>query len=154
MAKLLYNALAPQFSLRALVSLDLKDSNPQLKKHLAQLLEDLGMSGQKQHSLSQLQTRLHRHLQGKAVLLVVDNVWTAEQLDALLPPARCFGAGSRVVITSRMAFLADSVSYKVGVRRQLGQGVHTCHESYMTTSACYMVGAGWLLAATGVDICS
>jgi hypothetical protein len=118
MAKLLFNALA--FCHTGFVVLNQEDSYPQLQQHLVQLLEDLGMSGQKQHSLGQLQAQLQTFLQGKAVLLVVDNVWTKEQLDALLPPPWCFGSGSRVIVTSRFKSMAadGSKRYKVSPAQQ------------------------------------
>lgn len=116
MATLLFNALASavehNFSHRAFITLNQEDSTTQLRQHLSQLLEDLGMSGQKQHSLRQLQSHLHDCVRGKTVLLVVDNVWTAEQLDALVPPAECFTPGSRLVVTSRFQSLAKDGSQR------------------------------------------
>jgi len=121
MARLLFNALAPRFTHRAYLSLNPEDSRQQLQQDLGQLLKGLGMSGPLASSLELLQIKLQTFVQGKAVLLVVDNVWTAEQLDTLLPPPRCFGSGSRVVVTSRCKSLATD-----GSKRYLVSPLSSC----------------------------
>ena len=51
---------------------------------------------------------LERRLRGSTVLLVIDDIWSAEQRDALLVP---LGPGSRVLLTTRNAQLLRSPSH-------------------------------------------
>lgn len=112
---LLYNQLAHRFTHKAIVTLKPADSGNMLMERLSGLLMDLDFTGQQLHGSTQLQSQLRTLVQYKAVLLLVDNVCSAQQLDALLPPVSSFGPGSRVVITSRLASLPNSQRYKVGV---------------------------------------
>lgn len=114
MAKLLYNHLRPAFPNSALIELDAADAKPQLQGHLISSLKQLGADNvDQQKELSLLQTRLQDLLSRKdqAVLLVVDTVWTPEQLDSLLPDQ--LGPGSRLIITSRAASMQQSSTWRV-----------------------------------------
>lgn len=120
MAMLLYNQLKSRFTHTAVVKLEATDSGNMLLERLFGLLTDLEFQGveppaEPHDDITQLQSQLHTFVQGKSVLLLVDNVCSAQQLDALLPPVSCFGPGSRVIITSRLASMPDSDQYKVGI---------------------------------------
>jgi hypothetical protein len=115
MGELLYNQLAHRFRHSAIVR-STADSGDMLMERLSGLLTDLRCPGPQPHAdITQLQSLLRTFVQGKAVLLLVDNVCSAQQLDDLLPLVSCFGPGSRVIITSRLASIPDSDQYKVGV---------------------------------------
>eukprot|EP00878_Enallax_costatus_P038372 GHUV01043584.1.p1 GENE.GHUV01043584.1~~GHUV01043584.1.p1 ORF type:complete len:350 (+),score=45.47 GHUV01043584.1:261-1310(+) len=58
-------------------------------------------------SAAKLLRTLHEYVRNKAVLILVDNVWSAGQVDKLLPGV--FGKGSRIIITSRSSRLPDSL---------------------------------------------
>jgi hypothetical protein len=124
---LLYNQLVHNFTHKAIVDLDAADSGEKLTERLSGLLTDLGFQGLQPHGITQLKSQLRTFVQDKAVLLLVDNVCNAQQLDALLPEALCFGPGSRVVITSRLASMPSSTRYKVGDASSCAQ--HCMHQS-------------------------
>lgn len=115
MAMLLHNQLVHKFKHKAIVELHEEDSGGKLKEHLSGLLEDLGFQGKPKHSSKELQFQYCTFVKDKAVLLLIDNVYSKEQLDALLPHAPCFGPGSRVIITSRFNSMPTSIRDKVGV---------------------------------------
>ena len=116
MARLLFNRLSPGFSRSALVELETEVGGQQLHSHVASALEQLGATNVN-GSLPSLTARLQEHLARSKVLVVIDNVWTAEQLDTLLP--RQFGEGSCLVITSRDAWNYQSERLQVGWRDPL-----------------------------------
>ena len=115
MARLLFNRLAPGFTRSAFVELAPDDGDAQLRGHLATALKQLGAGeGTEGLSKAELQARFKKYVRDTPnlkVLLVVDNVWMPEQLDALLPTA--FGQGSRVVVTSRSKDLSHSSTFRV-----------------------------------------
>jgi hypothetical protein len=112
MARLLFNRLAPRFLHRAFIRLNPEDGSRELQQHLVAALEGLGAAKfNKQQDAAQLLNVLAEFVRKRSVLLVVDNVWTAEQLDGLLPAA--LGPGSKVIITSRFKSLRGSRHYQV-----------------------------------------
>jgi hypothetical protein len=136
MAMLMYNLLAGRFPHRAIVKLEAEDMGGKLTERLSGLLRDLGFQGQQLHDIERLQSQLHTFVKDRAVLLLVDNVCDAQQLDALLPQApqaatgaTSFASGSRVIITSRLASMPVSNRYKVGV-------ASSCAQHYMHQSLC------------------
>eukprot|EP00878_Enallax_costatus_P002652 GHUV01002838.1.p1 GENE.GHUV01002838.1~~GHUV01002838.1.p1 ORF type:complete len:350 (+),score=96.84 GHUV01002838.1:867-1916(+) len=76
-ARLLFNQLSPHFQHRAYLSLEYKQAISSMQ--LQDVLKQLGATGQ--HSLQ----AFGDYVRGRAVLLVVDNIWTAGQLGQLLP---------------------------------------------------------------------
>eukprot|EP00878_Enallax_costatus_P002299 GHUV01002474.1.p1 GENE.GHUV01002474.1~~GHUV01002474.1.p1 ORF type:complete len:341 (+),score=103.86 GHUV01002474.1:867-1889(+) len=77
LARLLFNQLSPHFQHRAYLSLEYKQAVSSMQ--LQDVLKQLGATGQ--HSLQ----AFGDYVRGRAVLLVVDNIWTAGQLGQLLP---------------------------------------------------------------------
>lgn len=111
-ARLLFNALAPRFPHRAFISINPEDGEQQLQPHLVQALKSLGAPFFNEHlDTARLCTVLEEFLQRRPVLLVIDNIWTGQQLDMLLPTQ--LGSGSKVIITSRFGVLESSRRYKV-----------------------------------------
>eukprot|EP00878_Enallax_costatus_P038112 GHUV01043266.1.p1 GENE.GHUV01043266.1~~GHUV01043266.1.p1 ORF type:complete len:147 (+),score=35.83 GHUV01043266.1:609-1049(+) len=105
LAKLLFNPLAQHFRHSALI--ELQHDGHISSEHISSLLEQLGAEGFKKTSPAGVLLRTAQdYVSGKAVLIVVDNVWTQDQLDKLLP--REFTQGSRVIITSRYSDLPKS----------------------------------------------
>jgi hypothetical protein len=113
MAKRLCNRLSQAFPKRAVISLDADDHDgKESQRHLASALKQLGAKDDASSaSAAELLTRLARLVAQEPVLLVVDNVWTSDQLDNLLP--RSFHPGSRLIVTSRFAELGSSGCYRV-----------------------------------------
>ena len=113
MARRLRNRLSQTFPMRAVITLDADDlAGKDTQQHLVGALRQLGAKNV--HDLddaAELFTRLQRLVTKQPVMLVVDNVWTAAQLDNLLP--RSFHPGSRLIITSRFNELRHSGCYQV-----------------------------------------
>jgi hypothetical protein len=126
MATHLYNHLflGPSFPKCATISLDADDSKgTHTQRHLVSALKQLGATDVNDSApAAQLLTRLRGLVAVGPVLLFVDNVWAADQLDKLLPAS--FHPGSRLIITSRQADLSDSDIYRVSV--SLGPNVLLC----------------------------
>jgi hypothetical protein len=114
MATRLYNRI-PSLPQRAMLNLDADDpQGKQTQKHLVSALEQLGATDVNDSAnAAQLLTRLRDLVAKTPVLLVVDNVWSAAQLDGLLPTT--FHPGSQLIITSRLTDLRDSASYRVSL---------------------------------------
>ena len=113
MAIRLYDRLTNPFPQRAEVRLDADDTlGKESKRHLVSALKQLGATGvDDADDAAQLLTRLRELVAAGPVLLFVDNVWTGDQLDGLLPIS--FHPSSLVIITSRFADLRASASYRV-----------------------------------------
>jgi hypothetical protein len=101
LAKVLFNRLAGGFPHSAFVEIQEGESADKTAGHVAKALDDLG--GAQGNTL-------HGFVRDRKVLLVLDNVWTASQLTALLPTA--WGAGSTVIVTSRSAGFTDSDAWR------------------------------------------
>jgi hypothetical protein len=87
--------------------LTLLDAGTELKKHIKAMLMALGGMVNDGHDMEQLKAQLEEKLKTKKALIVVDNIWTGDQLDALVPSA--VAVGSIIIATSRMAdFKAES----------------------------------------------
>jgi len=107
MAQLLFNRLAPRFQHSTLLELTSEEGISRLQQQLVTALKGLGAQGFKEHdSAPVLLNKLCKYVEDKRVLLVLDNVWSAEQLDCLLPTT--FGSDSKLIITSRERTFKDS----------------------------------------------
>jgi hypothetical protein len=112
MATRLYSR-TPLFPQRAIIRLSANDPlGDQTQQHLVSALKQLGATDMDGLDRAQLLTRLQNLVAETPVLLCVDNVWSAAQLDGLLPTS--FHPGSRLIITSRLADLRSS-TYEVSV---------------------------------------
>lgn len=101
------------FTKHALIELGMEDGSDELRQHLHDALRSLGATNVASRELPILKGRLQQLVEREKVLLVIDNVCDAAQLDALLPSN--FAEGSLVVITSRSKELpASSTFVKVG----------------------------------------
>eukprot|EP00878_Enallax_costatus_P016523 GHUV01017335.1.p1 GENE.GHUV01017335.1~~GHUV01017335.1.p1 ORF type:complete len:671 (+),score=144.24 GHUV01017335.1:294-2015(+) len=105
LAKLVYNHLSPHFQHSACI--ELQQDERVGEQQLSRLLGGLGANSDKMASAAKLLRTLHEYVRNKAVLILVDNVWSAGQVDKLLPGV--FGKGSRIIITSRSSRLPDSL---------------------------------------------
>ena len=106
MARLLFNRLAASFPHSAMVEIQVGDGADKTAQHLATALESLGAKANASEGARALLSRLKSYVEDKRVLFILDNVWTASQLDDLLPTK--WGAGSAIVITSRFESLTES----------------------------------------------
>jgi hypothetical protein len=110
LAKVLFNRLAGSFPHSAFVEIQEGDGTNKTAQHLAAALKGLGATGKAAEGAAVLSSRLKGFVRDRKVLLVLDNLWTAVQLTALLPTA-C-GAGSTVIVTSRSARFTDSDAWR------------------------------------------
>jgi hypothetical protein len=124
MAKILYNRLKGGFPHSAFVEIQVDDGADKTAQHLSSALKGLGAKGKASEGEAALSAKLKSFVKGKKVLLVVDNVWMARQLDALLPvqwgegmPVQ-WGEGSKVIVTSR--FQSFQSNFWPQVRAVLG----------------------------------
>jgi hypothetical protein len=115
MAAVLFNKLSRstnEFAKAAMVELQLEGNSPdQLTNCLVLVLKDLGEEKPKGSNMQLLQ-QLAELMQQHKVLLLLDNVNHADQLDSLLPSQFSSGS-SRVIITSRDEKLPSSEAYLV-----------------------------------------
>jgi hypothetical protein len=129
MACQLYNRLAfgvpeiaqPGFSEGACAFIELGRSETleQLRPLLVDALKQLKATGfEASASAAELATVLRQHAEQQRILLMVDNVWTAEQVELLLP--RGLHADSRVIITSRADSMPQSEAWRVRGRVAVG----------------------------------
>jgi hypothetical protein len=110
LAKVLFNRLAGSFPHSAFVEIQEGDGADRNAHHLATALKGLGAPGEAAEGAAVLSGRLKGFVRGRKVLLVLDNVWTAGQLTALLPTT--WGEGSTVIVTSRSARFTDSDAWR------------------------------------------
>jgi hypothetical protein len=125
LAKVLFNRLAGSFPHSAFVEIQEGDGADKNAQHLAAALKGLGASGEAGKGAAVLSSRLKEYVRNKKVLLVLDNVWTASQLTALLPAT--WGAGSTVIVTSRSARFTDSDAW----RKVCPSDMHACLAALM-----------------------
>jgi hypothetical protein len=110
LAKVLFNRLAGSFPHNAFIEIQQGDDADKTAHHLVSALEGLGASGAASYGVPKLSSMLKELVRDKKVLLVLDNVWEAGQLTALLPTA--WGPGSTVIVTSRSARFTDSDAWR------------------------------------------
>jgi hypothetical protein len=110
LAKVLFNRLAGRFTQSAFVEIQEGDGADKNAHHLVAALKGLGASGEASEGVPKLSSRLKEYVRDKKLLLVLDNVWTASQLTALLPTT--WGEGSTVIVTSRSARFTDSDAWR------------------------------------------
>jgi hypothetical protein len=110
LARVLFKRRAYHFSHSTFVEIQEGDGREKTVHYLAAALQGLGAAGRADEGASVLSSRLKAFVRNRKVLLVLDNVWTASQLDALLPTA--WGAGSIVIVTSRSAGFPDSDAWR------------------------------------------
>lgn len=96
LARLLFNRLAGHFADRAMVVLQPSDGPPELESHVSKILQGLGVTVASGRVLPQLLVCLAAR---KPALVLLDGVWTPEQLDMLLPAN--WAEGSIVIVSSR-----------------------------------------------------
>jgi hypothetical protein len=72
---------------------------------LEKLLQQLGLEPRKGAPLQEHAGQLHQVAGQEACLIVLDNVWSGAQLQALLPPK--LAAGGLVLVTARSADFAE-----------------------------------------------
>ena len=106
LAKVLFNRLAGSFPHSAFVEIHEGDGADKAAIHLDAALNGLGAPEEAPGGAAVLRSRLNTFVRDRKVLLVLDNVWTGSQLDALLPTT--WGEGSTVIVTSRSAKFTDS----------------------------------------------
>lgn len=119
LAMQLYNLLAagtkdaPGFKHKAFITLDPADSGEaKMRDHIIRALRQLGASGFNEAAdAAELGSYMTTFARDHAILLVVDNVWTQEQADALLLSE--LGPGSRVIVTSRYVAIPGSTVLQV-----------------------------------------
>jgi hypothetical protein len=122
MAKVLFNRLAGNFLHSAFVELQSGDGADKVAQHLAVAVTGLGCKGEAAEGAPALSRKLKDFVKDKSVLFVLDNIWMSSQLTSLLPTE--WGAGSRVIITSRFQSFSDSSSWpQVGTASAL-----LCHK--------------------------
>ncbi|XP_059064108.1 disease resistance protein Roq1 [Cryptomeria japonica] len=82
---------------------DIRDAAHKSVLHIKQkkLLENLGFKGENVENVEEGKVILARHLRSVRMLLVLDDVDTVEQLDALVPEKDNLRQGSLIVVTSR-----------------------------------------------------
>jgi hypothetical protein len=116
MAKVLWNRLSSRFLYRVFLEVKMDDGDKDIKSLLVQALEGLGCGEGHSHlNLDFLKKNLRQTVRSHAVLYILDNVRTSEQLEALLPAS--WHEGSAVVITSReMGFRVGDRDLKKWVR--------------------------------------
>jgi hypothetical protein len=110
MAKVLFNRLAGSFSHSAFVEIHVGDGADKTAQHLAAALKTLGATGKAAEGAAMLSQKLKGFVRDKKALFVLDNVWTASQLAALLPTE--WGVGSVVIVTSRFERFTDSRTWR------------------------------------------
>jgi hypothetical protein len=108
MAKVLFNRLQREggFSASAFVEIGAGDGADKTAQHLVAALEGLGVTAKVSDGAPMLSQRLQMCVANKKLLYILDNVWTASQLTALLPTD--WGEGSVVIVTSRSESFPDS----------------------------------------------
>jgi hypothetical protein len=102
LAKAMYNELLQRgsFSCSAFVEIAVGDDDSTLP-HLKAALRALGAAAEDAEGIFTIRGRLQEYVKHRAVLFVLDNVWNLRQLQDLLPVE--WGAGSRVIVTSRFS---------------------------------------------------
>jgi hypothetical protein len=113
LAQELHNVLSGMFLQTAYVELG-EQGKPECAQQ--KVLTSLG-AAPRGSSVAELKTQLQDCVRMKMVLLVIDNVWTAEQLDALLPQE--LHEGSTVICTSRSKEIPESISLKNWIQVRL-----------------------------------
>jgi hypothetical protein len=101
MAKVLHNRLqrSDHFSHSAFVEIQFGDGAGKNAQHLATALQALGAAADVSEGAPVLSKKLQQFVVDKKLLYILDNVWTASQLTALLPTQ--WGEGSVVIVTTR-----------------------------------------------------
>ena len=107
LAKVLFNKKAGAFPHSCFVEICVGDGADKTAQHLAAALRGLGAEGDVTEGPSVLGAKLQQFVMGKKVLFVLDNVWTASQLTALLPTV--WEEGSKVIVTSRFVSFGSTV---------------------------------------------
>jgi hypothetical protein len=108
MAKLLFNRLqhVGSFSGSSFVEIQVGDGTDKTAQHLLNALEGLGATAKASDGAAVLSQKLQGFVADKKLLYILDNVWTAGQLTALLPSK--WGEGSVVIVTTRFESFTDS----------------------------------------------
>jgi hypothetical protein len=115
MAERLFDRMLPSLPQRAIIRLEADDpKGKQTQQHLVRTLQQLGATAVNEWAdEAQLLTRLRELVVKTPVLLFIDNVWNAAQLDRLLPTS--FHSGSWLIFTSRLTDVWGNASCQVSV---------------------------------------
>ena len=109
LAKAVFNALHSEFAdSSSFVEIGSVANDAVLRQLQSQMLKELCNIDRVISGVAKGQAELKERLRNSKVLLVIDDIWSSEQRDALLVP---LGPGSRVVLTTRNALLLQSSSY-------------------------------------------
>lgn len=87
---------------------------PDLLSHLSRWIQELGDYDFKPTTIDTASMHLRTLLYDKAVLLVVDDVWSPDHFE----PFRVGGAKCRVLVTTREAPIIDAIPYELNVMTQ------------------------------------
>ncbi|KAJ9675805.1 hypothetical protein PVL29_024648 [Vitis rotundifolia] len=108
-AKVVYNRIAPRFMITSFIANVREDSKSRGLLHLQkQLLREILPS--RKNFISNVDEGIHMiqdRLCFKKVLLILDDVDTLDQLEALAGDRNWFGPGSRIIVTTRDRHLLD-----------------------------------------------
>ena len=109
LANALFNALHAEFASRScFVELGSAADDARVQQMQQKMLKQLCNFEMEVTSIAAGRTQLEERLRGNRVLLVIDDIWSSEQLDALLVSV---GPGSRILLTTRDAQLLNSSRY-------------------------------------------
>ena len=109
LAKAVFDALHLDFaSSSCFLEVGSAADDARLQQLQRQMLKELCGIEREANSVDAGRAELERRLRGSTVLLVIDDIWSEKQRDALLVP---LGPGSRVVLTTRDARLLRSRSH-------------------------------------------
>ena len=152
LAKAVYNELRSEFGDRCCFVEVGKDAvGPQLQRKQHQILVEVCGIRSEVHSVDQGKAELINHMGERRVLLVIDDIWTSSQLDALLVRV---GQGSRVLVTTRQEDLLDRHKLlRQPVNLLCGDAAHElfCWHAFLQREA---VAAYRGLAAEAVRACA
>jgi predicted AAA+ superfamily ATPase len=129
LAKQLFTRLARSFSHFAFLELKADGNSESTAQHLPAALEAMGVESANVTAVPALRQMLLDSVREKKVLYVLDNVWSANQLDALLPSFS--NNGSIVIITSRLKALTDSSAWRQVHRTRCERGGAAMHNVHV-----------------------
>nr|POE50557.1 isoform 2 of tmv resistance protein n [Quercus suber] len=170
-AKAIYNSFSKRFKAKSFLENVRESSKTEEGKIRLQEALLKGISGDKNLRVSTIYegtTRINRILRLKRVLIILDDVDNADQIETLLGQCECFAFGSRIILTTRdKSLLADrnglsTYEYEV---EELDEEeaielfrTHACPsnevpEYYLKRAISYAKGLPLALKVMGRDLC-